>query len=124
MIDTLNTAVNTIGTKIDNFKASAESGGVPIVRRVQNGNFYINTSNESTIISLSGFSNLSKMIVLINGSRTSSGSTSSQYLGPYVENANSMYLFSMALNSLTIICKKGSDREGWAYGSYQVIEFY
>ena len=117
VIDTLNTAIN-------NFKTSTESGNVPIIRHVQWGTFTIDSDTTEVTITLSGFSNLSKMMVLINGSRTCENSTASTQPGRYVTSVRSAYLSSLATDSFRIKCLLSGAYPDRAVGSYQVVEFY
>ena len=122
----LNDLINgMIDNKIGSFKTSVESGSVPIVRHVQRGTFSIASSSTSVTVSLTGFSNLSKMIVLINGNRASDSGTGTSYPGQYSSNIRSAVLSVLALSALSVSCRRGnSSYAGDVDGSYQVIEFY
>lgn len=122
----LNDLINgMIDNKIGDFKTSVESGGVPIVRHVQRGTFSISSDGTSVTVSLTGFSNLSKMIVLINGNRASASGTDSSYPGQYSSNIRSAALSVLTLSALSVSCRQGnSSYAGAVDGSYQVIEFY
>ena len=101
--------ISPIETKVDAINTAS-------IRHIQRG--YVDTSGSSTI-TLNGFTNLSKMIVLLNGSgykRPDSGTSSYAY-------ATTPYVSALSTSALTL-------RGGYSYAdkdysvSYQVIEFY
>ena len=81
------------------------------IRHIQRGRIYHETTNVK--VTLSGFSNLNKMIVLLDGKKTKD---------KYSNLLSSLPVFTVALKALTIICE-GEDIYGTEL-SYQVIEFY
>lgn len=88
---------------------SGKNGGnkVKHIQRGTVGNF---DANKEKVISLSGFSNVDKMVAIINGE--SYANNSSTY--------SAIYLKSLTVDTLTLGCTQS---EGMCSGSYQVIEF-
>lgn len=109
--DELKNLLQEIKAKLDN------SSGV--VKRIQRGKITFGSDASTTTISLSGFTNPDKMIVLLNGSDYYSSSASGNYMSEnydyYIESLTATRLVVSRYNYVNVI-----DREG----SYQVIEFY
>ena len=84
------------------------SGGSSVIRRIQRDKFSTSKYVFTVNITLNGFTNINKMIVILN----SKGFADSSVIG------NTAYVDSLTLNNLTIGCN------GETTGSYQVIEFY
>lgn len=80
------------------------SGGSSVIRRIQRGTFSTNTGVDTDEIILNGFTDLDKMVVILNSSTLSVG--------------NPAFCKNLTLNKLTIGCFSKTT------GSYQVIEFY
>ena len=123
-IEALKQAVSLLTTKTDSLQenvtdietivnqiASGGSGNTGGIRRVQRGTFVITRGNYSRDISLSGFSNLNKMVVILNSYGQSDD---------YSLIGNAAFFSSLTLNKLTIY----NATEYPMNGSYQVIEFY
>lgn len=123
-IEALKQAVSLLTTKTDSLQenvtdietvvnqiASGGSGSASGIRRIQRGIFSIGRRDYSKDISLSGFSKLAKMIVILN-----SGGKSDDY----TSFGNAAYVGGLTLNKLTIV----NDVDNSISGSYQVIEFY
>lgn len=122
-IEALKQAVSLLTTKTDSLQenvtdietvvnqiASGGSGITSVIRRIQRGIFSIGRRDAYKEISLSGFSELAKMIVILN-----SGGKSDNYTAF----GNAAYI-SLTLNKLTIY----NNVDMSMTGSYQVIEFY
>lgn len=84
------------------------SGNNGVIRHIQRG--YINNADTS-LITLNGFSNLNKMIVIVNGFDWKYYNSADKSYKPYPA-----YIRELTLTSLTIT--------GTKYCYYQVIEFY
>lgn len=111
-----NTAISNVNTTVGKVNTNLAGGKVPIVRKIQRGTF-----TQSGDITLSGFTNLNKMIVLLNGNGVTyeTGSTSSY---AYARNA---YVQSLTVSKLTVYLVKGYfDYDDEGTHSYQVIEFW
>ena len=83
-----------------------------MIRRIQRGVFSIK-SNETTI-TLSGFTNLNKMIVLLNGGSYYDYSDTDLGSAAYIQNLSLKQLVIESVNKNISLFE----------GSYQVIEFY
>ncbi len=108
-----NTLKKLITTKTSELNTTITSGKVPIVRRVQRGTVAFQNDSKGVSVTLSGFSNLSKMIVFIDGAMATDGGDT--YL-PYVA--------SLSASKLTLETIKS---KAWNTGicvSYQVVEVY
>lgn len=110
-VEGVKTDVAGVNTDVDGVKNDTEniisqlSGGSGVIRHIQRGTFSMPYDTENIKITLSGFTNIDKMIVILNSYRTNTG--------------NCVYLKSLTLNSLTI-----QSNDDNTYGSYQVIESY
>lgn len=107
-LETLLEEVNNLAIKLNN----TPSG---LVKRIQRGVTSV-YHNSSSNVSLTGFTDLSKMIVLINGT-TYQSSDSSLSIGVYVKE---LTLSQLTLHPSCSVLSHG----GHGNVSYQVIEFY
>lgn len=108
-VDTSNLATKSDMTTLQNSVTSALSGVGGAVKKIQRGTF--NCDDGSTVsITLSGFSDLSKMSVTINGTFMDGQGWMQQY-----------YESSLTLTKLTIGHNSWSG--GGGPGSYQVIQY-
>ena len=118
-LNALKEAVAALTTKTDGLQENvtdietvvnqiASGGSSSVIRRIQRGMFSTSSREESAEITLNGFTNIDKMIVILHSKTESSG----------LSTGNSAYVASLTLNKLTIGCFRSTD------GSYQVIEFY
>lgn len=98
--------------------AMPSGGGLTsCIRKIQRGTFAVNatTNGGSTSVTLSGFSDVNKMSVRLEGSSFKTGSNSSPAILPYVS----------ALTASKLTVKNQTDGNGSNQtGSYEVIEFY
>jgi hypothetical protein len=90
-------------------------GGNSVIKHIQRGAVKVSTSSPSSI-TLSGFTDLSKMIVLIDGAIYQSTSSVILATGVYVD---SLTLTRLTLNRSYL----PTSIHGEGYISYQVIEF-
>lgn len=116
-VEGVKTDVGAVKTDVGGVKTDTEdiksqlSGGSGIIRHIQRGlATFKKMSNNTATIALSGFTDINKMIVIINGT-IESGS----YMGvtPYIE--------SFSLNELVMKVYYVAQE---STVSYQVIEFY
>lgn len=111
----------SIMSKLNKIITATASGGGGI-KHIQRGIFNSSDDDKSGNynITLSGFTNVDKMIVILNGS--SGGYYKSTLYTSYP--TISMYVVSLTTNKL--VCKKSSIDEDFRsfYCSYQVVEFY
>jgi hypothetical protein len=110
------TTQNELKILIQEIKDSlANSSGV--VRHIQRGQIVFNNTDITVGISLDGFTNPDKMIVLLNGSDyfSSNANDMSQTYDYYIE--------SLSVSELVVSRHGATDIKERA-GSYQVIEFY
>ena len=107
-LESLQEEVNNLAIKLNNIPTG-------LVKRIQSGVTSV-YHNSASNVSLTGFTDLSKMIVLINGT-TYQSSDSSLSIGVYVK--------QLTLSQLTLqpSCSPLS-HGGQGTVSYQVIEFY
>lgn len=105
--ETITAAIERINVAIE----ALQNASTGAVRHIQRGT--VTMSANSTTVSLSGFTNLVKMIVLLNGknSRGTNGTTGS----PYVKN--------LTVDTLSIGSSYYNSNYIYEF-SYQVIEFY
>ena len=107
--DGLQENVTDIETVVNQI-ASGGSGSASGIRRIQRDKFTITPYTDPPIeISLTGFSNLNKMIVILNSYCNKNSGLA----------GNCVYLYELTLNKLSIIGPSDSNISG----SYQVIEF-
>lgn len=114
-----------------------KTGGVPIIRHIQRG--VVTLKNGAATVSLSGFSNLNKMIVLINGNGHYTASSSNYPSSEnYAAESYGGYSQEVHFSDLTVssvrflqsgfVEKTETDSRYWgsenAVISYQIIEFY
>lgn len=87
----------------------ASGGSGSVIKHIQKDTFELGGANTRSI-SLSGFSNLDKMIVLLYG-------------GGYANTGETVpfYVYDLSLNTLVI---RGLSRPQMGSGYYEVIEFY
>ena len=114
----IGTAISTqLSTLQKNIIAAMPSGSNACIRHIQRGTESMSSRESYVTITLSGFTNLSKMFVIINGFRAPAKDCADYVGAPYMN--------SLSLSQLEVICH-GSDNliGGTAYFSYQVIEFY
>ena len=121
---------NPLNTKMDSQFSSLRTlvtgGNIPVVKHMQRGVATVARAEKSVDVSLSGFTNLSKMIVLLNGMRMNNASTSSSTANhsymyvPHVSGLSTTAL-TIGLDYWTIDKDKGG-ADGTV--SYQVIELY
>ena len=71
-------------------------------------------SDTSKDITLSGFTNVNKMIALVNGGATQTGSSN-------VSKSSVPYVYNLTISALTI--KPNASINESMYGSYFVVEF-
>lgn len=97
-----------------------ESGGDnSIIKKIQFGNGTIGYDESTASVTLRGFTNTEKMVVILNGSRIYKPTNSNTY-----QTCATVYLQSLTASKLTIGCKGNvSSSSGVATYSYQVIEF-
>lgn len=100
-----------IMTKLEELSAKLDAMPAGTVKHIQNGTVRIEKGSKSATVALSGFSDLSKMVAIINGSLQESS---------YFTNA--IYLSSLTLTELTVASDYNANYSGVA--SYQVIEYY
>lgn len=126
----LNVLIGNGNTEIKNlvtaFQTAMKSGGVPVVRKIQRGTSSLSTSSDSknsVNITLSGFSNVNKMIVLLDGAGGYRyySKEDSEYS---VSNAKLPYVSALTVSKLTIEQYNYSRYGYTTYFSYQVIEFW
>lgn len=94
-------------------------GAIECVRQIQRGvvNFDV-SSNDKVKVTLSGFSNVNKMMVILDGN-------SLYYESGYGAYAILPYVFDLTTSNLSIGKSDHDERYGENdYISYQVIEFY
>ena len=93
---------------------------VPVVRKIQRGTGSVANNGTSASITLSGFTNINKMIVLLNGGTSVNASEYDSSYGitrlPFVG--------SLSLSSLTVNSDNPVTRKTACSFSYQVIEFW
>ena len=112
-IDEIASKLDSLETAIQNYIANGNS---PVVKHIQRGTFQLTSGNSTTTGTLSGFTNIDKMIVLINGS------------GHYEETSNYWgyarlpYLKTLATSSMTVGTSSAPSKNETC--GYQVIEFY
>lgn len=111
------TNINTILSKVQN------SGGglTSCIRHVQRGT---GTTYNTVDIALSGFSDVNKMIVLLNGAGGSANTGSNNVNSNTVFAGVDFYVSALTVNKLTVALKKFLTAEWTGPFSYQVIEFY
>ena len=101
-VETLKSQMGEVLTKLNSMGGSSS-----VIRHIQRGYVEIARTVGTKDVALSGFSNLSKMMVLLDGARQGS------YMGlPYV--------LTLSVNNLQIGIPSGQNTD---YVSYQVIEF-
>lgn len=91
--------------------ASGGSGSTSGIRRIQRDTFDIRNATGITI-NLTGFTDLNKMVVILNGSA---------YPNTTMDSVVPFYVDSLSLTNLEIASMYGVK---FGTGSYQVIEFY
>lgn len=122
-IDKLVSSGNTTLQTLIELVNTLKTGNVPVVRHIQRGTFTIGTTSSSTSVTLSGFTDLNKMEVILNGFRTPTSSTddTTGIIGAPLFN-------ELTLTKLNISCKgsvySSGSAGGKVDGSYQVIEYY
>lgn len=99
--------------------ALANGGGVPIVRKIQRGIIELIKleSEGGTSVTLSGFTNLSKMIVILNG-------ISGRYEDDTIAFSYTPYILSLTKTKLTVASFANSRNTSEGKVSYQVIELW
>ena len=116
----LNTAANDIISKLNTVNNKVTTGGVPIVRHIQRGTVKIGTSYEEEsgiTVTLSGFTNINKMIVILDGVGSRNGSS---YDSSYAI-VHGPYLYKLSTTSMDV--RTTNSVEGDTI-SYQVIELW
>ena len=105
---TLFNEVETLKTQMEEVlnKLNSMGGSSSAIRHIQRGYVEMGRNETTKEVNLSGFSNLSKMVVILNGSR---GTT-----------ACSAMVYGLTTTKLTILMLTGSSSD---FVSYQVIEF-
>ncbi|MGN0317823.1 MAG: hypothetical protein ACI4E1_07835 [Lachnospira sp.] len=107
--ETVTQAIERINTAIE----ALQNASTGAVRHIQRGVLSYSGSTETqVVVELSGFTNLDKMIVLINGSRRAYSDIT----------ATCPYLYELTTTSCSIRLMPSSSASGDV--SYQVIEFY
>lgn len=91
--------------------ALANGGGVPIVRKIQRGKGSIAKKNKSATVTLSGFTNSSKMFAIVNGTAQEE-----------TDFTNAIYVSSLSKTSLAVEVQFTAFHE--MFFSYQVIELW
>lgn len=113
-----NTAISNVNTAVGTVNTNLAGGKVPVVRKIQRG---VVACDSETSITLSGFNDLNKMIVLLNG-----------HMGRYVKSASQVayafayipHIISFSKSTLKIGGVVGGDGSAGLDVSYQVIEFW
>lgn len=106
----INAAITSINNAINELK-NASSGAVKHIQRgVLSG-----ISAKTTDISLSGFTNSDRMMVILNNTP--------QYMSDY-SSSLMPYVAGITTNTLTIGVAGVTSNRGESYMTYQVIEFY
>lgn len=109
--------VNAINSKIGSSTTGDTVLGIVskgTIKKIQKGTFSMSGSDTSKDITLSGFTNVNKMIALVNGGATQTGSSN-------VSKSTVPYVYNLTLSALTI--KPNASINESMYGSYFVIEF-
>lgn len=117
-VNNVNTAVANVNTAVGTVNTNLAGGKVPVVRKIQRGTGSISAIKTSVTITLSGFTNINKMIVLLDGGKSANGGSYDASFGitrlPYVG--------SLSTSSLTVKSDNTVDSE--CSFSYQVIELW
>lgn len=112
-----------IKSAVDAIKTSITTGGVPIVRHIQRGTGSISYDEYTATVTLSGFTNLEKMKVSVNGGRTvTTGEGENKDSAFYP-----VYVESVSKSSLTVRMQGKESFSTYGdngYFSYEVIEEY
>lgn len=118
----LNTAANDIISKLNTVNNKVTTGGVPIVRKIQRGAASVPNNERTTSVTLSGFTNLDKMVAIINGGASYNGAS---YNSSYAV-VRFASLRSLEKDKLTVYASNNTDGLDGASVtfSYQVIEFW
>lgn len=104
LVKEVGSSVATMSAKVNTLSSDVKTGGVPIIRHIQRGT----ASAGGHTVALSGFSNIDKMIVLLNGGSTNGNLGDTPM--PYVSSLSATRMRIEGGNSASV--------------SYQVIEFY
>ena len=113
VVNTIEDALNNLQDIVNNIRNIVTTGGVPVVRHIQRGTVSTNYDYEAPV-TLSGFTNKAKMMVIFNGIYASGGGND------HVE-AYTPYIASM---STTHVNFRFPESVSGKNISYQVIEFY
>ena len=89
-------------------------GNISVIKRIQKGTFIDNDSDSSVSITLTKFTDINKMIAIVNGSRY-------EFKSDGDDLAQTAYIIEFTVSKLTIAT---GSRDGVLQGYYQVIEFY
>ena len=108
--ETITAAIERINVAIE----ALQNASTGAVRHIQRGRVTTSSSGNDTI-SLTGFINAEKMIVLFNGSRYQNGYYDFAFYSPQV--------YSLAVDTLIVTSSANRANDFATYG-YQVIEFY
>ena len=108
--ETITAAIERINVAIE----ALQNAGTGAIRHIQRGRV-TTTSNADDTITITGFTNSEKMIVLFNGDRYTGATYNSAYYGPQV----------LSLTADTLIVTSPQHRsDSYNTYAYQVIEFY
>ena len=126
-IEALKQAVSLLTTKTDSLQenvtgietvvnqiASGGSGSTSGIKRIQKGTFVGSSSSRTTTINLTNFTNINKMIAIVNGTRYESKSDGDDLV-------QNVFISEFTVSKLLI---SSGSRDGYMEGYYQVIEFY
>ena len=113
VVNTIEDALNNLQDIVNNIKNIVTTGGVPVVRHIQRGTVSTNYDYEAPV-TLSGFTNKAKMMVIFNGIYATGGNNGD------VE-AYTPYIASISATQVTF---KFPENLFGLRISYQVIEFY
>src|SRR5574344_831865 len=100
-----------LDTQLTEQTTTLTGGAVPIIRHIQTGTMAFTHTSVTQTADLTGFTNLDKMIVLLDGGRISSVNNNQARL-PYIQ--------SLTVSQLTVEAYNDSSIDV----SYQVIEFW
>ena len=123
----LNTLITNLISQVKNYISTA--GNVKVIRNVQRGFVTLTKMSyelaaddtHGTTVSLSGFTNTSKMLVVLNGGCITTSASSSMSL------ISSAFVKSLSTTSMVIRTTNGksdSSSSSSPIVSYEVIEFY
>ena len=112
---------------VDEILAAMPTGGglTSCIMKIQRGTVSFGEDAATKAVTLSGFSNLSKMFVILNGARTLDERASSPTATYISVQGQQAYLSALTVTKLTVGLEYYSSKYGsGAVVSYQVIEFY